>query len=102
MPGANPTIVNCNANAAAKIYNAKSSLARFLKQKKICFEKTLFVVVNSEVVELAPGVDFTDPFFGRKFRAKPGADPTKHNFHKFLHTFVRTDVCKISCKLVKN
>jgi hypothetical protein len=39
MPGANPTIVNCNANAAAKIYNAKSSLARFLKQKKSALKK---------------------------------------------------------------
>jgi hypothetical protein len=64
-PGANPTIVSYDASVV-KIYNATGSLVR-LKNKKsfVNFEKTLwpttyyatYVVVNSEVIGLAPGAN---------------------------------------------
>jgi hypothetical protein len=51
-PGANPTIVSYNASIV-KIYNATT-------QQRAWLQKTLalYIVVNSEVVGLAPGMKF--------------------------------------------
>jgi hypothetical protein len=84
--GANPTIVSYSASVV-KIYNATSSLLRFEMKKIFYFGKTLWsalalcLYVNSEVVELAPGVEVMITIFCdfQQFSAKKLAFLSKNN-----------------------
>jgi hypothetical protein len=71
-PGANPTILSYNKSSVVKIYNATNSLPCYWKKfrrLKTLYHTTalaLYLVLNSEVVGLAPGC--------KRFKGKQSID----------------------------